>query len=217
MSKPSLRDIFRLHKQVGTVQFPEVVRESSGFEVIPIDDDRDEDKELLRHLTFALAGFKSLAEKSGMRFTAPRINDVGKKFEAVIKGELAKTPIEITRLAASGYPDYEIKQGDRLTYLEMKSTGSLKAATSTFRTFYFSSGTKLKGDARHLLVVFHMQEESNKSWKVLTWELHDLANLEMQLKTEFNAGFKHLLKTRLLDSSELPHTKKPKGEQLKLT
>ncbi len=210
----ALKDIFRLSKQVGHVPFSEVVRESSGFEVIAIDEQTEEDKELLRHLGFALNNFMKLAEKSGMRFKAGRINDVGKKFENVVTEEVKKTPIHIKRLGSSGYPDFEITQdpNDRLTYLEIKSTGVLQSDSSTFRTFYYTGGKKLRGDARHLLVKFQMEEEENKSWRVMSWELRDLAKLEIQLKAEFFTGFAGLHKTPLLDSSTLKRDKKGQGK-----
>jgi hypothetical protein len=61
-----------------------------------------------------------------------------------------------------------------------------------------------------------MQEEKNKIWKVMFWELRDLSKLKTQLKTEFNANFAGPGATTLLDSSDTPHTKKKGGGQSKL-
>lgn len=58
-----------------------------------------------------------------------------------------------------------------------------------------------------------MQEEANKYWKVMAWELRDLSKLEVRLKTEFNTGFSGLAKTPLLDSSSM---KRGKNGQTKL-
>lgn len=209
-----LKAIFRLRKQVGNIPFSDVVRESSGFEIIPIDEETEEDKELLRHLRYALASFVRLTEKAEQRFRGNRINEVGRRFENMIVEEVKKTPIEIRKLGASGYPDFELKQGqNRITYLEIKSTANPKADKSTFRAFYYSSGKKVQSDARHLLVKVQMEEEANKYWKVLAWELRELANLQIQLKTEFYAGFVGMAKAHLLDSSTM---KRGKDRQMKL-
>lgn len=205
----ALKDIFRLSKQVGHVPFSEVVRESSGWSIIPIDEESDEDKELLRHLHYSMVSFIRLTEKAEQRFRGNRINDVGKRFENMIVEEVKKTPIEIRKLGSSGYPDFELKQGkDRITYLEIKSTQDPKSELSTFRAFYYSSGKKIQFDARHLLVKILMEEEANKYWKAISWELRDLATLNIQLKTEFYTGFAGMHKTALLDSSTMKRDKK---------
>jgi hypothetical protein len=209
-----LKDIFRLKKQVGKVPFSDVVRESSGFEIIPVNDDDAEDAELLRHLRYSLASFIRLTEKAEQRFRGNRINEVGRRFENMIVEEVKKTPIEIRKLGASGYPDFELKQRkDRITYLEIKSTANPKADLSTFRAFYYSSGRKIQADARHLLVKVQMEEEANKYWKVLAWELRDLSTFSIQLKTEFYTGFSGMAKAHLLDSSTI---KRGKNGQSKL-
>jgi hypothetical protein len=211
----ALKDIFRLSKQVGHVPFREVVKESSGFEVVPMTEDA-EDKELMRQLQYALSSFMTLAEKSNMRFAGNRINDVGKNFENVLTNQIERTSIEIKPLRSSGYPDYRLKQGDRITYLDIKATGDPDSEESTFRTFYYSSGRKLDRDGRHLLVKFQMKEEQPKSWKVAAWEIKDLYNLEVGLKTEFNTGFAGIAKVKTLDSSSTPHPKNKRQEQQKL-
>ena len=209
-----LKAIFRLRKQVGHVPFSEVVRESSGFEIIPIDEDSEEDKELLRHLRYALASFVRLTEKAEQRFRGNRINEVGRRFENMIVEEVKKTPIEIRKLGSSGYPDFELKQGqNRISYLEIKSTADPKSEESTFRAFYYSSGRKIQSDGRHLLVKVQMEEEANKYWKVLAWELRDLSKLSIQLKTEFYTSFAGMAKAHILDSSTM---KRGKNGQSKL-
>lgn len=213
--KLALKNIFRLSKQVGHVPFRDVVRESSGFEVLPMTEDA-EDKELITQLRYALSSFMTLAEKSNMRFTGNRINDVGKKFENVLTNQVERTTIEIKPLRSSGYPDYKLKQGDRITYLDIKATGNPDSEESTFRTFYYSSGRKLDSDGRHLLVKFQMTEEQPKSWKVADWEIKDLYNLEVGLKTEFNTGFAGIAKVKTVDSSSTPHPKTKRQEQQKL-
>ena len=47
-----------------------------------------------------------------------------------------------------------------------------------------------------------LEEEDNKIWKAVAWELRDLSTLKTKLKTEFNAGFGDLAVVRLLGSCE---------------
>ncbi len=193
---------FWIRNGLAAISFSDLVRESSGHLVLPIDPGSKEDMFLLKHLSQALTAFVKLTEKSGQRFTGNRINDVGKRFEYMIAEELRKTPLEASVLGRPGYPDCVLKQGERVTYLEIKTSASIqKEANKYLKTFSFSSGKKIKSDARHLLLKVQLEEEDNKIWKVVAWELRDLSTLKTRLKTEFNAGFGDLADVRLLGSS----------------
>lgn len=193
---------FWIRNGLPAVSFADLVRESSGHQVLPIDPCNREDAFLLRHLSQALTAFVRLTEKSGQRFTGNRINDVGKRFEYMIADELRKTPLEASVLGRPGYPDCVLKQGERVTYLEVKTSATVqKKSSKHLKTFSFSSGKKIKSDARHLLLKLQLEEEDNKIWKVVAWELRDLSTLKTRLKTEFNAGFGDLAVVRLLGSS----------------
>jgi len=194
---------FWIRNGLPEVSFADLVRESSGHLVLPIDPCSREDMLLLRHLSQALTAFVRLTEKSGQRFTGNRINDVGKGFEYMIADELRKTPLEASVLGRPGYPDCVLKQGERVTYLEIKTSASVQKESNKYlKTFSFSSGKKIKSDARHLLLKVQLEEEDNKIWKVVAWELRDLSTLKTRLKTEFNAGFGDLAVVRLLGSSD---------------
>lgn len=201
MASIKLKDVFRLKKKVGTVHFSKVVFESAGHMVIPIRSKEPEDRALIKHLSYALNNFLKLTEKSGSRFTGARINDVGKKLENQIVEEIRKTPLIVEKLGQSGYPDFEIKQKQRITYLEIKTTGNIRKEQTHHRMFYYSSGKKIAYDARHLLLQIQMEEEASKYWKVVSWEIRDLSKLKLNLKTEFNASFADFEKTPLLISS----------------
>jgi hypothetical protein len=203
MPRESLGEVFRLRSRWGRVPFQHVVESSSTFKVIPINLSDSEDTELLNYITNALNSFVRLTERSGQRFKGNRINDVGKKFEYMIVEELKKTPLDVEKLGRSGYPDFKIVQDERTSYLEIKTTGNLRQAQTHHRMFYYSSGNKITEDARHLLVQIQMEEEQSKYWKVISWELRDLAKLKVRLKTEFNAGFQDFVKTPLLGSSSV--------------
>jgi len=194
---------FWIRNGLSEVSFADLVRQSSGHVVLPIDPCSREDMLLLRHLSEALTAFVRLTEKSGQRFTGNRINDVGKRFEYMIADELRKTPLEASVLGRPGYPDCVLKQGERVTYLEIKTSASVQKESNKYlKTFSFSSGKKIKSDARHLLLKMQLEEEDNKIWKVVAWELRDLSSLKTRLKTEFNAGFGDLAVVRLLGSSD---------------
>ena len=54
-------------------------------------------------------------------------------------------------LPTMGYPDIElVDQHGRLTYLEVKISSSVKH--SSLRSFYYTTGKKIKTDASHLLL-----------------------------------------------------------------
>ena len=72
-------------------------------------------------------------------------------------------------------------------------TSSVKEK-SGFRYFYYTSGNKIKSNARHLLLNISVSEESSKYWKIDNWVLSDLSQLEVRLKCEFNAS-----KTDIID------------------
>jgi len=194
---------FWIRNGLAAISFSDLVKESSGHTVLPIDPGNKEDMLLLNHLSQALTAFVRLTQRSGQRFTGNRINDVGKRFEYMVAEALGKTPLEASVLGRHGYPDCVLKQGERVTYLEIKTSASVQKESNKYlKTFSFSSGKKIKSDARHLLLKVQLEEEDNKIWKVVSWELRDLSTLRTRLKTEFNAGFGDLADVRLLGSSD---------------
>lgn len=197
-TQDDLKKVFALRKQLGKRLFSEILESSCGHKTIPINLTDPKDSSLIKHLVFALNAFITLTKKSGQRFHGNRINDIGKKIESLIEAEIRKTPLEINKLGKSGYPDFEIAHNDRITYLELKSTGNINKKSTHHRMFYFTSGKKIKKDARHLLLQIQMEEESNKYWKVVSWQIRDLSGLKVSLKAEFNANFQDFDKTPLL-------------------
>lgn len=209
MDQEELVEIFHLHKKCGEVKFSDVVKAASGKDVHPIDMNDPDDAKLVQSLAKALNNYFGLVERAGIRYHGNRINDIGKNFEEQILEEIKKTALTVTKLGSSGYPDFEIQQGQKVVYLELKSTGNTSKSSTQHRMFYFSSGKKIKADARHLLVQIQMEEQDNKNWKPVSWEMRDLSELSVGLKTEFNANFGDLERTPLLDSSE-QHKVEPK-------
>jgi hypothetical protein len=68
-----------------------------------------------------------------------------------------KQPLTVKKLPKTGYPDIELSQTDRITYLEMK-TSTVKVK-SGFRYFYYTNSGKIKGVARHLLWIYQFHKK----------------------------------------------------------
>jgi hypothetical protein len=69
---------------------------------------------------------------------------------------------------ATGYPDCVVKQGDRVTHLEIKTGASIQKGSSRYlKSSSFSSGKKIKWDVRHLLLKEQLEEEGHRIWKVV--------------------------------------------------
>jgi hypothetical protein len=180
-----------LSKEVGYVTFHELVKISSGFYVIPFDATDQLDKDLMRILTDTLRQFLKTLANTRSRLQGNRVNEVGRRIEELLVNELNKQPLSVKRLGSSGYPDIEISHGGRMIYLEMK-TSSLDE-NSSFRYFYYTSGKKIKYNAKHLLLDITVTEESPHYWKIEKWDLSDLSRLKLRLKCEFNASKSDLL------------------------
>ena len=98
-------------------------------------------------------------------------------------------------MRSSGYPDIKlIDENGNVTYLESKIVS--KDWDSSFRSFYLSPGIniqkKIDSDGRHLLIAWHIEEESTNYWKVTEWKLCNLYNLHLGLKIEFNSNNQRL-------------------------
>lgn len=195
----SLSDVFELHRKLGHVPFSDVVLASSGHRVIPIDISSPEDMYLIKELDNSLRTYTKYASSQYARFHGNRINDVGKNFENAVLQAIDKSGLSIIKLTKMGYPDFKlIQESGNVSYLEIKVSGTKNRAVSSLRSFYYSSPNKIDSDARHLLLQVRMEEEADKYWKAISWEVRDLSSLEVQLKTEFNGGSKEISKTVLI-------------------
>jgi hypothetical protein len=191
-TEDSLSAIFLLSKKVGRVAFSDVVRTSSGFNVVPIDPIDKLDKELISNLNSILSRFLKTSASTRSRFQGSRVNEVGRRIEELLVNELNKPPtLSVKKLGSAGYPDIEISHSGRTIYLEMKTSSVTE--NSSFRYFYYTSGKKIKSNARHLLLDITVTEESPHYWKIEKWALSDLSKLKLRLKCEFNASKGDLL------------------------
>jgi hypothetical protein len=186
-AKDAIRTVVGLTKDLKDVSFGDLVEATSEFKLYPVDLKLPEDKELIEDLSASFRHFIAFSNKTGTRFTATRINDVSRHIEEILVEQMHKTGIKARILGESGYPDIELTdKHNRVSYLEVKI--SSKQKLTSFRTFYYTSGKKIKSDARHLLIGLHFSETADKHWKVEEWELIDLSKLLVSLKAEFNAS-----------------------------
>lgn len=189
-----LQKVFGLSHGLGRVEFPLVVRLSTGYDVIPINISNELDKRFLDTLNSILRKFLKTSASTRQRYQGNRVNEVGRRIEETIVNEMNKLPLSVKRLGRAGYPDIEMIYQDLISYLEMK-TSSVREK-SGFRYFYYTSGDKIKNNARHLLLDVAVTEENPGYWKVDQWRLSDLSKLTVRLKNEFNAT-----KTDLMDEN----------------
>jgi hypothetical protein len=189
-----LKEIFTLSKKVGSVPFRSIVKASSGFSVIAIDHKDPADKKLIETLQSVLKSHLSTVKKTHGRMAGSRPNEIGSRIEAGLVHEMKSSGLKVRQLGHTGYRDIEIiDESDRLIYLEAKTTSSVEP--SGMRYFYYSSGRKIKGDARHLLLSIEIVREPGVSsiWQLKKYSLSDLTNLVVNLKAEFNASQRTLL------------------------
>lgn len=84
-----------------------------------------------------------------------------------------------------------------VTYLEVK-TSAVKDE-SGFRYFYYPDGSKIKHDAKHLLINIQVSKSklADNYWIIESFNIIDLSELEVKLKTEFNASKNDMMSKRL--------------------
>jgi hypothetical protein len=146
--------------------------------------------------------FLKTSRQASARYMANRANDAGQKMEGAIVEEMKKTSLNPTKLGSSGYPDLLVEFNGKKSYIELKTSAQKDKEGTHHRLFYFTSGKKIKYDAHHLLLQIQISEEANKYWKVEYWELRDLYNLKVGLKTEWNANQQDFDKAGLLTSGK---------------
>jgi hypothetical protein len=182
-----ISELIKLSKEIGQISFPDIVRLTTNYSVIPLDLRNEQDKTLVRQIKKSADHFIKYYQRTDQRFRGDRINDVGKKVEEVFSEELKKTTIHPQLLSKTGYPDMKlIENPNRITFLESKAVS--KGWDSSFRSFYYTNGNKIDSDGRHLLIAWNIIEETPKYWKILGFKICDLSKLEVKLKMEFNAG-----------------------------
>lgn len=186
--KISFKKISQLPAELKKCSFSDVLVGVCAHRILPIDRTNEEDVKLLDTIKKAMDNFMKASRKSETRYKAGRANEAGSKMESAIVEEMKKTSLNPEKLGSSGYPDLLIKLDGQTSYIELKTSAQKNRRGTHHRLFYFTSGKKIKMDAHHLLLQIQIVEEADKYWKVSSWELRDLYNLKVGLKTEWNAN-----------------------------
>jgi hypothetical protein len=176
-----------LPAKLGRMEFPVVVKESTGFDIIPINTDNEYDRNLISNMSKKLLSSLKMIERTGVRFEGTRINEIGRQLEPYFVRDLNTAPFVVTQLASTGYPDTEILFDGQPVYMELKTSGVV-AEKSSYRYFYYTKGSKIKKNARHILVTILVEPAGNRVWNVKRFVISDLFRLKVRLKPEFNAS-----------------------------
>ncbi|RLA07092.1 MAG: hypothetical protein DRQ51_07300 [Gammaproteobacteria bacterium] len=201
--------ISQMLKPLKGLSFSAVIEGLSGYKATAFDAKNKKDIQVLDLL-------KKVAKKSMKNINAEGIlrlrpNEVGNDIETFVKKSLdhyrlmAQTPTTKTGIKKStGYPDIEfIDEFKRLNYLECK-TYNIKNIQTTHRSFFLSpsSNFKITQDAHHFGISFEVyinKTIKNKHlFKVKSWKILDLSQLELDLKYEFNSNNKSLYDEKII-------------------
>lgn len=151
----------------------------------------DYDKNLISNLKQKLLGSLRAIEKSGQYFRGNRINDVGSQIETYFVRDLNTPPFTVRQLVQKGYPDIEITFNGESVYVELKTSGVKEE--SSYRYFYYSTGSKIKKTSRHILLSILAESTDRGYWTVKSFIISDLSRLKVRLKAEFNASKRDLM------------------------
>jgi hypothetical protein len=194
------------------IPFAEVIRDTTGKKVIPINPTDPADERVIKALSGALDELVARINQpdSAIQKIA-RINEVSSHFEDAVRERLNTVPglhCDIPPTAdghvqRSGYPDLRLtdKESGRVYYLDPKLYAA-GARDSSFRTFYFEpkvATNKVRDDAVHLILGFEHQplqgsgsagepREKSGGWKFTRWDIVDLSGFRVKLKAEFQGS-----------------------------
>lgn len=197
--------VFQADRELDGLPLSTVIEATTGRKIIPIQLERESDRELIRKLGAALDEvLRRLNATNSPAQQERRINEVSSHFENELKSVLNATPdfaCDFPRTAAgkiqrSGYPDLRLvdQTSGAIAYVDPKLFEQGSRA-STFRTFYYEpkvETSKIHDDAHHLIVGIEHDGRANGAWKFLNWELVDVSGLRVKLKAEFQSSNKEL-------------------------
>lgn len=187
-----IQQILKSPKQLGAIDFKLLVKESTQCDVIEMNQKNPYDQKLLLNLKRKLQNSLNTSKRTGRYYAGNRINDVGSRIEADIVNDLNSNPFSVRQLGSRGYPDTEIIFENEAVYMELKATGVI--GESSYRHFYYTTGTKIKKTARHILLIILAESKDRGYWGVRSFIISDLSKLKVRLKAEFNASKSDLIK-----------------------
>jgi len=201
-----LRTMVEMYRDAtGPFLFHEVVTAIAGVPVQPLNLADGRDAELAGLLARATAtAFGRLRESPIRDVTSQRY---GFSAKDAVHAALLDCGLEPQRprtqrgdRPSTGYPDFQIVDPhSRLTYAMVKTCASDKSG-DTSRTLYLSPGrsdmdVKITRPARHVLISFRHEEirlDGRPAIRPVRWSVHDLYDLPVDLKYEFNSNNRDL-------------------------
>lgn len=197
--------LLREDAQLRRVAFAEVIHDTTGHRVLPLDPKSATDRAVIQQISIVLDRVvRQFNAKEGRIHGIARINEVSSHFEDALRKLLDAAPgldCDFPHTAnghgqRSGYPDLRVveERTKRVYYLDPKLYAAGSRASS-FRTFYFEprkSTNKVLDDAVHLVAGFEHAPRQNGRWKFTRWDLVDLADFQVKLKAEFQGSNRDL-------------------------
>lgn len=188
-------------RELEGISFADVVREATGYRVIPVNASRDAD----RIEQVAAAMDRTLvvlnAPNHPMQSTA-RINEASRFIEDELHRQLNQVAGWKCTIPGSedgvghraGYPDLRVDTAEGVLYIDPKllAPGS---ETSSLRTFYYEPRTvtnKIRSDAIHLLIGVTHNGGDAGPLQLRKWKIVDVSSLPVRLKAEFQASNREL-------------------------
>ena len=192
-------------KELRGIAFSEVIFDTTGKRVLPIDSKNEQDARVIKQISAALdETVKRLNAADNPVQQAARINEVSSHVEDTLRELLNVTPglscdfphTAADKVQRSGYPDLRIVDtvSQRVFYLDPKlyAAGS---RDSSFRTFYFEAKiatNKVRDDAVHLIAGLEHAAKQDGQWRFTRWDLVDLSHFRVKLKAEFQGSNKDM-------------------------
>lgn len=169
-------------KRVRNVPFSYVIKMTTGREVYSVE---KEDDAVIQEIYNKAK--EVIREAEGKDFSSLRPNEISNRLEDMLRAKLGGA---IPENKVAGYPNIVIERVGKTYYIEVKLSeeGQLN---SSFRTFYYEPVelTKVKRDARHIIVGFIHKNRVMKGFKII-----DASKIKVNLKCEFNASNMELYK-----------------------
>lgn len=189
--------------------FPDIVNAATGHRVLPCDAADETSAAVAAHISAA-------ADRVLVRLNAPdsparglrRINEASRHVEDMLVEELSRDgfacgipPTASGESQRSGYPDLRLvhEKSGRVTYVDPKLYEA-SARASTLRTFYYEpreTTGKVTEDAHHLLLGL-AHDGKDGAWTFQSWDLVDLAKLQVRVKIEFQAANRDIYRDEAL-------------------
>lgn len=200
--------------QLRAIPFAEVIFDTTGHKVRPLDPKDQTDARVVREISHALDEVVRQMNAPGSAIQrVGRINEVSSHFEDALRDLIDRAPglscdfprTAEGRVQRSGYPDLRVVDdaSGRVYYLDPKlyAAGSRE---SSFRTFYFEpkkSTNKVRDDAVHFIVGFEHAPRTEGRWKFTRWDLVDLSQFQVKLKAEFQGSNRDMYRPEAIVAS----------------